>query len=390
MARLTAGALRILGWSYATAGGIYTINLLAFDGVTPTAVQNDPPTGFVINGRPFSGTGFGFNPAVDPAAATPPATLLNAGQSFDVPIGTVTETFNAPYALLPNPVFFRGESDTGVGMINDVNYTIVGGIGGADEDYDAPDAQNMLLAHVPLNANVGGTSRLIPSLHRPEMIQWLRTQNRNYLGNQSVQSIIERQASLRPDPNDHDEFPKLMLGGVPSTSFADAYDVDNDGDGVTDSIWVDAGLPVRTGPDGRMYKPMVAILCVDLDGRLNVNAHGTIAHTNPAYATPIAGGAAGSETIANYLFSTTARALPSRCIAVWRAGPAEINLRGLFAGPVDYLGLFKGGNVAGVDHEGRYGEWNQISGTYGSPLPGRSTSTLGADDYLAQIARVGP
>jgi len=387
---------RVLGWSYAT--GVYTINLLAFEGVTPAAVQNDPPTGFVINGRPFSGTGFGFNPAADPATT---GTMLSASQSFDVPIGATTETFTTPYALLPNPVFFGGRSDSGVTVNNDPNYSIVGGIGGADEDYDAPDAQNMLLAYVPLNANTGGVSRVIPSLHRPEMIQWLRQQNTDsitnvvYGGSAQVQSIIERQASLRPDPNDHDEFPKLRFdfngdGTLEdSTSFSQAYDVDNDGDGVTDSIWVDAGLPVRTGPDGRMYKPMVAILCVDLDGRLNVNAQGTIAHTNPAYATTIAPGTSGAETIANYLFSSTGVGAAVTMQRGLGAGPAEINLRGLFATPADYLRLFKGGNIAGVDYEGRYGEWNLVSGTYGSPLPGRSASTLGADDYLAQIARFG-
>ncbi len=30
----------------------------------------------------------------------------------------------------------------------------------------------------------------------------------------------------------------------------------------------------RRQPDGRLYKPLFAVLCIDLDGRLNVNAHG--------------------------------------------------------------------------------------------------------------------
>ncbi len=55
---------------------------------------------------------------------------------------------------------------------------------------------------------------------------------------------------------------------------AGQWDVDNDGDGVPDSVWVDLGMPVRTTSDGRLYKPLFAILCTDLDGRLNVNAHG--------------------------------------------------------------------------------------------------------------------
>ncbi len=55
------------------------------------------------------------------------------------------------------------------------------------------------------------------------------------------------------------------------------FDVDNDGDGIRESVWIDVGFPVQTAADGRSYKPLAAILCIDLDGRLNVNAHGNIA-----------------------------------------------------------------------------------------------------------------
>ena len=55
------------------------------------------------------------------------------------------------------------------------------------------------------------------------------------------------------------------------------WDVDNDNDGVPDSIWIDPGLPVVTRPDGRRYKRLVAILIKDLDGRINLNAHGNLA-----------------------------------------------------------------------------------------------------------------
>ncbi|QDT70803.1 hypothetical protein MalM25_37590 [Planctomycetes bacterium MalM25] len=56
------------------------------------------------------------------------------------------------------------------------------------------------------------------------------------------------------------------------------WDVDNDGDGVPDSVWVDLGLPVQQTEDGRWYKPLVAMLVEDLDGRLNLNAHGGEEH----------------------------------------------------------------------------------------------------------------
>ena len=41
-----------------------------------------------------------------------------------------------------------------------------------------------------------------------------------------------------------------------------------------DSIWIDLGFPVQTAPAGSSYKPLAAMRCVDLDGRLNVNVHG--------------------------------------------------------------------------------------------------------------------
>jgi hypothetical protein len=61
------------------------------------------------------------------------------------------------------------------------------------------------------------------------------------------------------------------------------WDVDNDGDGKTDSIWVDVGLPIRSLPDGRKYKPLAAILCVDLDGRVNLNTAGSVEQLHDAY-----------------------------------------------------------------------------------------------------------
>ena len=56
------------------------------------------------------------------------------------------------------------------------------------------------------------------------------------------------------------------------------WDVDNDNDGTPDSVWVDLGFSVQTTTDGRRYKPLFAIYCIDLDGKLNLNAHGGISH----------------------------------------------------------------------------------------------------------------
>lgn len=51
--------------------------------------------------------------------------------------------------------------------------------------------------------------------------------------------------------------------------------IDNDSDGTPDSGWIDVGFPVITDLSGNAIKPKAAVLVIDLDGRLNVNAHGS-------------------------------------------------------------------------------------------------------------------
>ena len=56
--------------------------------------------------------------------------------------------------------------------------------------------------------------------------------------------------------------------------------VDNDGDGVLDSCWVDFGFPTVRDATGVVCKPKAAVLILDLDGRFNVNAHGSPAEVD--------------------------------------------------------------------------------------------------------------
>ena len=51
--------------------------------------------------------------------------------------------------------------------------------------------------------------------------------------------------------------------------------VDNDGDGTADSKFIDIGLPPVVSPDGTVLLPRAAMLVADLDGRLNLNVHGS-------------------------------------------------------------------------------------------------------------------
>ncbi len=71
--------------------------------------------------------------------------------------------------------------------------------------------------------------------------------------------------------------------------------VDTDGDGVNDSRWLDIGLPLQTGRNGRQIKPLVGIRCVDLDGRINLNFSGSGAHLTTPNTWTIVEGTGGSR-----------------------------------------------------------------------------------------------
>lgn len=245
---------RIVGAQASPAG----IQIAAFDDVDSQAFLNDctmqlalgRPPRFLLNGLPFSGTGFGYNPTT--------------GQMTNL-------------AWLPRDA------------------TSVNTPGGANEDYDAPDYQNMLLAMMLTDG-----STPIPSLHRPELINyWIQQISQpNWDANQNN---IQDKTLFRPitlpthHPNFNGSNPAFNPTWDGTTAGNGQWDVDNDGDGIADSVWVDLGLPVRATQDGRRYKPLFAILCLDMDGRLNLNAHGSVAQLASEYDQAPSGPFAGAE-----------------------------------------------------------------------------------------------
>lgn len=377
---------RIVGWGY--NGTTYTMRVMAFDGVATSTflAPGAPPThGVLINGRPFNGTGFGFNPSESPISPSM-LTLHDGANNF--------------YALMPHAKYS--------------GYNVFANAGGPDEDYDAVDLQNMLLAGMPVNPTgvvPPNPSLIVPSLHRPDLIAYWKAQPS---ANFASTPLLQRQVLLRPigptvgftSAPDHPNFTGSNPGNSANPGLFDPisgpWDVDNDGDGIADSVWVDVGLAVQTAPDGRRFKPLAAILCLDLDGRLNVNAHGSVAQLDANYNAPIA---PSGNTMANFAFSTTPTSpptiqLPSSVPTVGMPrgmgyGPAEINLAPLvpvggptiFANPAtDYKNFFYG--LTGADgriYEGRYGKY--VSGAATPPLPGGPVGNLNSDDVLDAIKR---
>ena len=201
-----------------------------------------PGSQFVINGRPFSGTGIGYN-----ADTSGSQSLQNLGRV------NAADAAGRPFALQPNPAFFVASNAT--------YGPDPAGLGGANEDYDAPDFQNEFMAFYA-TPNPLASQQIKPSFHDPALLSYWRQNPANW-----TDPALRRQFMFRPNPFDHPGFPAIN----PLTG---PWDVDNDGDGVPDSVWIDPGYPVQMTAQGRLYKPLAALLVLDLDGRLNVNAHG--------------------------------------------------------------------------------------------------------------------
>jgi hypothetical protein len=315
---------RIVGYTPAGAGqGVFTV--MAFplaDGSDLSTLGADLSSlngsRILVNGRPFNGTGVGYIPDHPPSYE---GAKLNAKEA----VNNVAQEL----ALMPNTVFFNPltmrviNDESGISYFpNSVqnpvpfdtrfDYT---GRGGGDESYDAPDFQNMALALLADEdfddvQPPGGTldNLVLPSFHRPELINYWQNQAPTppRAGSDAAPAasltpplvsnpVMLRKVLLRPNWFDHPNFTGsnpnyatslLALKQNPSDAqlqldllnrlIFGPWDVDNDNDGFRDSIWIDVGLPPMVGPNGELVKPLAAVLCVDLDGRVNVNVHDTL------------------------------------------------------------------------------------------------------------------
>ncbi|MGB7327667.1 MAG: hypothetical protein WBD31_22505, partial [Rubripirellula sp.] len=211
-----------------------------------------------------------------------------------------------------------------------------------DEAYDAADLENMHLAwqpaiHVPNTVPIHGAidadnlinQMIVPSYHRPALINYLMNQPIDFSGSSTPPRAFAdlqpnvaddnvrlrilvmrlRRACLRPLPfaggnedlDGDDEFvdgtpdftgsnitpilnvtlpynpSKAQVASLANWLVNGPWDVDNDGDGIPDSVWLDFRLPTIAAADGTLLRPMVAPLIEDLDGRVNLNTAGNYA-----------------------------------------------------------------------------------------------------------------
>jgi hypothetical protein len=211
---------------------------------------------FVLDGRwlrAFNGPGMG-------------------SQSTTITIGNVT--LSVPLSTYGN-FRYNGLTPSTVGM---------------DEDYDACDLENWFLAIQSADGQVN-----IPSFHRPGILRY-DPNNLNLPANdwsgvyrfppalQGFPNTDSLGRILRPvaaDGNDAATFPDLIPDPVTGKI---TYDVDNDGDGVTDSVWLDLGYPARRDSRGQLYKPLFAFMVIGLNGRIPLNTAGNLAGSGATHA----------------------------------------------------------------------------------------------------------
>lgn len=222
----------------------------------------------VINGRPFAGTGAG---------------------SFDETSPSDAAALDPAYADEPN----RQGIDRSVLETNYLARTPDGGTTflpndqSINEPWDAVDLQNVMLAGIVDDPSTGTVGTVDPTDVTPSFFR----------------------DSLARD----DDFSPFTDGAAPPNR--DTIVVDNDNDGVSDGIWIDTGLPIRSTPEGEYIKPLVSFLILDMDGRLNVNAHG------------VSGETATSASTTGLLQGGTGIFVPGLGL-----GPAEISLQAILPG----------------------------------------------------------
>jgi hypothetical protein len=194
-------------------------------------------------------------------------------QSTQITVGGAT--INIPCSTYGN---FRYNGALGPIMNGPIPVFPTPGAVGMDEDYDACDLENWFLAIQSADGQV-----MIPSFHRPGIIRddpgnnvhdWPRLNQSGPGGTLLWAESASR--FLRPcqaDGHDSNTFPDLL----PNANGKIDYDVDNDGDGVTDSVWLDLGYPARRDSRGKLYKPLFAFMVIGLNGRIPLNTAGNVA-----------------------------------------------------------------------------------------------------------------
>lgn len=181
-----------------------------------------------------------------------------------------------------------------------------------DVDYTYPDINNVFLSYDGYDP-VTRYRVIIPSFHRPQLLRsggsavtnWNTSASmarrvmrahpsHNYVpksgqsGGATTSRYLSGAGGFPFTPPDSQQYPaSTFYQGIwdpaathDGTNNADRrpeFDVDNDGDGVYEGVWLDLDFPPQEQPDGSLYIPMVSFTVKDQDALFNLNVHGNLA-----------------------------------------------------------------------------------------------------------------
>ncbi len=289
--------------------GFHVFTLSALDPLTTTANQAAPPTGspYTTTADPYQGQPVTrlYLSQDNPQISSP--TNLKGIAVMNSPLPVIAA--NAPVAFTLDCRYQRAFNGTGMTHANAAgvpfnsaayaNFRVNGNLlayafnssqaitGTAygdpssyamDEDYDACDLENWYLALQSADGSV-----MIPSFHRPGILQltdWTNVYTASGTASDAA-AVMSMSKILRPRRLDNSpNFPADPIphnGGLGDPKNGKiTYDIDNDGDGLTDSVWLDLGFPVQRDARGLSFKPLFAFMVIGLNGRLPLNTVGNL------------------------------------------------------------------------------------------------------------------
>jgi hypothetical protein len=323
----------------------------------------------LINGAAFNNAGIGMEdiallppdptaPPVPPPAPVPVVGFgsLDSRRLLRIPSTRpkIPPALLAHYDYLQDPTVMAQnpyDGTVGVDEIGVNRSTIVQSVlnGRSNEGWDAADFHDFWLAHQSYNGN--GVPTITPSFHKPAVINYIT----HLFGDPSSMTATDVNEMLKlidassgrllsyltvnsgfqtNNPNAV-RLPASFTWSTPPSALEigllrtyvfkqimGPWDVDNDGDGIPDSVWMDPGLPVVFAPDGRRLRPLAAVLIEDLDGRINLNTSGDRVQ-----------GCVGYDASTNQFYKRPNQFIPQG----FGYGPAEISLSRLFRGQASLL-----------------------------------------------------
>ncbi len=370
-------------------------------------VLDDPPPSSGTNHILFVSLPDPQNDPLSPGyGKLPPTLAMPQAGAFFVLDGRWQRAFNGsgvtPFGLGQYPNF----------LFNGINPNDMVNAPQMDEDYDAADLENWFLALKSADGSV-----LIPSFHRPGVIRYDTDASGNVLDDwQGIDNINtadplrymkQRARFLRPRAVDHPAagqatFPDLLPDGKGWVT----YDVDNDGDGVTDSVWTDLGYPAQRGSNGKLYKPLFAFMVQGLNGKIPLNTAGNLNMRSYAdwimsSSGPIEDGVIGRPLVdhASHLGYSPSEVNPKYALtsmnSVTGLNAMGQPVPGASAGTFQLQKLLQGWKDSnGTPVQGRFGEADllpaAIAGTGPWPRPGRTSYLGGSNDNYSTLDFMPP